>query len=660
MSDQNGHERTESAASTLVASGSSSKAHSLDEDRKVRKYDDIELDRFDERQRKRRKSSHDGTYDSDGGEGTGEGEHLLAYDTVALNETTGASVAQPDEAEPPPPADAKDTPVSWSSLPKKGQLAILTLARLSEPLAQTSLQAYMFYQLKSFKLADGSEPSDATVARQAGVLAAAFTGAQMLTAMIWGRLADSTMMGRKRVILVGLFGTAVGSLGFGFSSNFATAVCWRAIGGVLNGNIGVMRTMISEIVKEKKFMSRAFLLLPMTFNIGVIIGPLLGGLLADPVGSYPAVFGPGGSIGGEDGVGWLMRYPYALPNVVNAVFLLCSSLGVLFGLEETLEALKDKPDYPLKLSRWILRVVYRRRPSQEYSAIGQHDRADDVELQSPISKASKPTIRRKLPFRRIWTRNVLWTLLSHGLLAMHLGTFSNLWFVFLSTPRYNPHWGHQNSPRDGNNKESLQVPPHYQPHAPFTFTGGLALPPPSIGTALAILGVLGITMQLVLFPRVSLRLGTVTALRWSLRLFPIGYTLAPFLAVIPASLPPPAQAGGFLVWLGITVVLIVQVTARTFALPSNTILVNNSSPHPSVLGTVHGIAQSVSSATRTLGPVLGGYLYGVGLSHGIVGIAWWSLAGLAIVGAVAGQFVREGDGHEIWLEGEQDEEESKS
>ncbi|KAI7573554.1 hypothetical protein KC343_g23570, partial [Hortaea werneckii] len=63
-----------------------------------------------------------------------------------------------------------------------------------------------------------------------------------------------------------------------------------------------MRTMISEMVQEKRFLSRAFLLLPMTFNIGVIIGPLLGGLLADPVGSYPEIFGPGGSLGGKNGV----------------------------------------------------------------------------------------------------------------------------------------------------------------------------------------------------------------------------------------------------------------------------------------------------------------------------------------------------------------------
>ena len=57
---------------------------------------------------------------------------------------------------------------------------------------------------------------------------------------------------------------------------FPMAVAFRCMGGVLNGNIGVMRTMISEIIKEKKYQSKAFLVLPMTFNIGVILGPILG------------------------------------------------------------------------------------------------------------------------------------------------------------------------------------------------------------------------------------------------------------------------------------------------------------------------------------------------------------------------------------------------
>jgi MFS family permease len=74
-----------------------------------------------------------------------------------------------------------------------------------------------------------------------------------------------------------------------------------------------------------RYQSRAFLLLPMCFNIGVIIGPILGGLLADPAGSYPDMFGE---------IGWLLKFPYAPPNILSACFLLTAAIGVFLGLEE--------------------------------------------------------------------------------------------------------------------------------------------------------------------------------------------------------------------------------------------------------------------------------------------------------------------------------------
>jgi hypothetical protein len=146
------------------------------------------------------------------------------------------------------PVEVEEKPVTWSSLPKKGQLAILTLARLSEPLTQTSLQAYMFYQLKSF---DPSLP-DSKISAQAGILQGSFTAAQFITAVWWGRLADAEWMGRKRVLLIGLMGTCLSCVGFGFSRSFATAMVFRTLGGILNSNVGVMRTLVAEIIVEKK------------------------------------------------------------------------------------------------------------------------------------------------------------------------------------------------------------------------------------------------------------------------------------------------------------------------------------------------------------------------------------------------------------------------
>ncbi|KAH8699666.1 major facilitator superfamily domain-containing protein [Ilyonectria robusta] len=535
---------------------------------------------------------------------------------------------EPLPSSPIAPKTNHNAPVAWRDLPRKKQLLVITLARMSEPLVQSSLQAYMFYQLKWF---DESLP-DSTIATQAGILYASFTAAQFVTAMIWGRVADSPRAGRKTVLLIGLFGTCVSCLGFGFSTTFWQALLFRIIGGVTNGNVGVMRTMISEIIREKKYQSRAFLLLPMTFNVGVIIGPILGGILSDPAGSYPDLFGK---------VNFFLKFPYATPNIVSSVFLAIATLAVWLGLEETHDVLRDgRPDLGTRVGRKLvalLRSRFSRSGGVGYSAIP----SSEVELVEGETAAKRPMRRytQRLPFRRMFTRNVTMTLAANFLMGVHMGSFNSLWFVFLSTPVWDP-----------------QTSQHKQ-RLPFLFTGGLGLQPQSVGVAMAILGMIGITLQLVLYPRISGRLGTIRSWRISLLCFPVTYFLVPYLSVVPSSesSPPPGPKGGLLIWLAIVGVLSVQVMGRTFAIPGQTILVNNCSPHPSVLGSIHGVGQSVNSASRTVGPMIGGVIYGYGLNKGVVGLVWWILSCFGICGILASLLVREGNGHEIWLEGDEEE-----
>ncbi|KAI2624859.1 MFS general substrate transporter [Hypoxylon sp. NC1633] len=532
--------------------------------------------------------------------------------------------------------------VAWRDLPKKTQLTVITLARLSEPLVQTSLQSYMFYQLQWF---DPSLP-DSVISSQAGILHASFTAAQFFTAMIWGRVADSTLAGRKTVVLIGLLGTLISCVGYGFSTSFYQALLFRCLGGATNGNVGVMRTMISEIVREKKYQSRAFLILPMTFNIGVIIGPVLGGLLSDPAGSYPDTFGK---------VDFLLRFPYAMPNIVSAGFLTIALIMCWLFLEETHDALQERRDFGIVVGRKMTALFQRSSTSIAYTPLRSREASISTSVEmSPVTPrdssegaptAKKPTIRRRyttrLPFRRIFTSNVTFTLACHFFLAFHVGTFQSLWFIFLSTPVYNP---------------ADPDPADFVPQLPFRFTGGLGLPPSSVGMAMAILGVIGITMQLFLYPRLSSRLGTIRSWRTCLCFFPVAYILVPFLSVVPSTTAPPSQKTGPMIWIAIAGVLFIQVVGRTFALPGQTILVNNCTPHPSVLGTVHGLGQSVSSFARTIGPVLCGWLYGLGLTHGVIGGVFWGLACMAVIGLIVSFSVREGDGHEVWLEGDEDDE----
>jgi Na+/melibiose symporter-like transporter len=164
-------------------------------------------------------------------------------DPIAIATAANASSSEPE----------KEAPVTWMSLPKKGQLAVLTISRLVEPLTERSLAAYMFYQLRYFN----PDLPDSTIASQGGMLTASFAAAQFLTAVWWGRAADTPWIGRKRVLLVGLLGTCVSCLGVGFAKSFGQALFFRACAGCLNGNVGVMRTMISEIIKEKKYVGSA-------------------------------------------------------------------------------------------------------------------------------------------------------------------------------------------------------------------------------------------------------------------------------------------------------------------------------------------------------------------------------------------------------------------
>lgn len=117
------------------------------------------------------------------------------------------------------------------------------LCRLAEPIAFISIVSYNFAMVKEIK-----GPESASF--YAGLLVSAFAVAEASTAVIWGSLSDR--IGRKPIILLGLTGTAISSLMLGFSKNYWFALLARLVGGLLNGNVAVMQTMVAEMVKNPK------------------------------------------------------------------------------------------------------------------------------------------------------------------------------------------------------------------------------------------------------------------------------------------------------------------------------------------------------------------------------------------------------------------------
>lgn len=213
------------------------------------------------------------------------------------------------------------------------------LCRICEPIAFMSIFPYIYYMIESFHITDDSN----RIALYAGLVTSVFAAAECLGAGFWGNLSDR--MGRKPILLTGLAGTGISMLMFGFAPNLPIALFARALGGALNGNIGVLQTTVNEVVKVEAHQARAYAIMPTVWCMGAFIGAGLGGGLADPVRSYPAVFQPGTI--------W-EQFPYLLTNLVcTGVVAFSMIVGFLF-LEETHEDLKNKRDVGLEFGNWIL------------------------------------------------------------------------------------------------------------------------------------------------------------------------------------------------------------------------------------------------------------------------------------------------------------------
>lgn len=71
----------------------------------------------------------------------------IIHDGVAVEGGADGTISPTEPAEL---KEKKEEPVTWASLPRRSQLIILTLARLSEPLVQTSLQVRRYSIDKEF------------------------------------------------------------------------------------------------------------------------------------------------------------------------------------------------------------------------------------------------------------------------------------------------------------------------------------------------------------------------------------------------------------------------------------------------------------------------------------------------------------------------------
>ncbi len=108
------------------------------------------------------------------------------------------------------------------------------------------------------------------------MLTVIYAGAQFFAAPALGKISDR--VGRRPVLLISVFGSAVGYFVFGMGGALWVLFLARLIDGITGGNLSTASAYIVDISKPEE-RAQNFTLLGIAYGVGFILGPALGGLL---------------------------------------------------------------------------------------------------------------------------------------------------------------------------------------------------------------------------------------------------------------------------------------------------------------------------------------------------------------------------------------------
>lgn len=490
----------------------------------------------------------------------------------------------------------------------KGQLAILAVIALAEQTALNSISPYLPEMASKFP-----EVKEGQVGLYVGLIASSFALAQFCTNFGWGLLSDR--IGRKPIVLLGTLMTAICFVLFGMCRTMWQAVIVQVLMGSLNGNQGVISTCLGEIT-DRSNQSRAFTFLPVIYGLGGITGPLAGGLLVFKTIPFTNKTNP---------------YPYLPPNLFAAAVLVIDLVLTMFFLEESLDQAKDMPPLGKRvgtLFTWIWQFTSSRRPTylrrhrrrknseqQQYGTVSQNadgvDEGDMSEDDDTDSLGSAPTLfasssngNNRLHLREVLNRDTVLLLITFLIFQLANISFNSLYPIFA-----------QASPPTGRD-----------------------LIPEEIGFSLAFAGVITILFQIGIFGRLREKVGNKATYRTGLAGFVVAFILIPFVGYKNGSRDgnrsPTTTVGKVWLWIELGAVLIIKTVAAVGGLTSALLLITNSAPSHAVLGTLNGLAQTLSAGGRAVGPFVSGALFTAATKVDGKGelLAFGIFAGVSLVG----------------------------
>jgi multidrug resistance protein len=142
---------------------------------------------------------------------------------------------------------------------------------------------------------------------EVGLLVASFSAAQFVCAPILGRLSDR--IGRKPVLLLSLFGTAVGSFLTGAAGALWVLFAGRIIDGASGGSVAVAQGAVTDLASHDE-RPRLLGMLSAAFGVGFVVGPAIGGLAS--LGGPHVPFFVAGTVALVNGLIAIRRLPETL------------------------------------------------------------------------------------------------------------------------------------------------------------------------------------------------------------------------------------------------------------------------------------------------------------------------------------------------------------
>jgi DHA1 family tetracycline resistance protein-like MFS transporter len=120
-----------------------------------------------------------------------------------------------------------------------------------------------------------------------GLLLSAYSTMQFIFAPILGRLSDR--IGRRPIIMLGLLGSSLSYLIYGFTDSFAGLLISRAVHGACAATISTAQAYVADTTEESK-RAQAMGMIGAAFGLGFVLGPAVGGLLGAVSLRTPVLF----------------------------------------------------------------------------------------------------------------------------------------------------------------------------------------------------------------------------------------------------------------------------------------------------------------------------------------------------------------------------------